>query len=119
MILTQCELRRSVRAHRTWALGIAAGLCSAAVALSSQWDREGARRAWEEAMRQQETLTSSPSPSREMYLRAILTFQQVYLKDPHYFNSDDAVYECARLYQKMGDRFGDTAYYRNAVKLYH
>jgi len=106
------------RIARRRALGIAFVLCSIAAVSGSQWDLEGARRAWEEAIRQKTDLSTRSAPSRNTYLRAIQAFQQVYFKDPHYINSDDAVFEAAKLCQKMGDAFRDAVSYRNAVRLY-
>jgi N-acetylmuramoyl-L-alanine amidase len=40
------------------------------------------------------------------------------VKDPHFASSPDAVYEAARLYQEMGEKFGDLSDYKNAAKLY-
>ncbi len=83
----------------------------------TDWDREGARRAWEEANKLHEALDAS-TPSRESYLRCIRTYQQVYSKDPHFSSSPEAIYEAAVLFQEMGEKFGDLSYYRNAVRLF-
>jgi N-acetylmuramoyl-L-alanine amidase len=88
------------------------------VALCAQWDREAAKRAWEEATSLRASLSQTSEPSRESYLKCIRTFRQVYLKDPHFHACDDAVYEAAKLYQEMGERFGNLSYFQNAAKLY-
>ena len=118
MILAQNGLRRNRNTPRRLAIGIAFILSSAVAVLCSDWDLEGAKLAWAEATRLHEALSSASKPSRENYLKCIRTYQQVYFKDPHYSASDDAVFEAARLYQEMGEKFGDLNYFRDAAKLY-
>ncbi len=65
-----------------------------------------------------EALADAASPSKEMYIRCIRTYQKVYLLDPHFGGSDDAIFEEGSLYQEMGERFGTLLYYKNAGKLY-
>jgi N-acetylmuramoyl-L-alanine amidase len=90
-----------------------------AVALhSTQWDREGARRALEKAQAQQADISNTQEPSKNQYLSCIKLYRLVYLKDPHFTGSDDAIYASGQLYEEMGNRFGETEYYRKAAKLF-
>ena len=118
MILTQYGLRRNYASFRRLAIGIALILSPAAAVLCAQWDRKGAERAWEDATRLRETLTVTPEPSRESYLKCIQTYQQVYYRDPHYSASPEAIWEAGKLYQEMAEMFQNPAYFRNAARLY-
>jgi N-acetylmuramoyl-L-alanine amidase len=118
MIFARCCTRRKQTATRRLAIGVLLTIGVALPALCAQWDREGARRAWGEAVLQREALESAEAPSRESYLKCFRAFQQVYFRDPHFSNSDDAIYEAAKIYQEMGDLSGKPGDYRNAVKLY-
>jgi N-acetylmuramoyl-L-alanine amidase len=118
MILAQNGLRRNRAGSRQLALGLVFLLNSAIAVFCVPWDREGAKAAWAEATRLREDLVTTSEPSRESYLKCIRTYQQVYTKDPHFGYSPDAIYESAKLFQDMGDKFGDLSYYRNAAKLY-
>lgn len=118
MILTQCGSRRNRSIVCRLVVGVAFTLGPALVTLCSDWDREGAKRAWEEAINLRESLSRSSEPSRESYLKCIRAYQNVYVKDPHFVSSPDAVYEAASLYQEMGEKFGDLSDYKNAAKLY-
>jgi N-acetylmuramoyl-L-alanine amidase len=118
MILAQFGLRRHSVFHRRLVIGILLTLGSAGVVLGSNWDREGAKRAWNDATRLHDALSQSAEPSRETYLTCIRTYQLVYTKDPHFISSGEAIYQAAKLYQELGDKFGDVIDYRNAAKLY-
>jgi N-acetylmuramoyl-L-alanine amidase len=118
MILTPNGFRHHYCSVRRLMVGIFLVLSLILPVLCSDWDREGAKRAWEEASRDRKVLSSSLAPSRESYLKCVKTYQLVYLKDPHYGFSDDAVYEAAKIYQEMGEKFGDLSDFRSAVKLY-
>jgi N-acetylmuramoyl-L-alanine amidase len=118
MTLTQNGFRRHHGSVSRLIFGIFLVFSPVFSVLCSDWDREGAKRAWEEASRDRKVLSSSLAPSRESYLKCAKTYQLVYLKDPHYGFSDDAVYEAARLFQEMGEKFGDQSDFRSAVKLY-
>jgi N-acetylmuramoyl-L-alanine amidase len=118
MILARFGFRRHPGRVRLLLLGIALVLGPVISVLCMDWDREGAKRAWEEAGRDRKVLSSAPAPTRESYLKVAKTYQTVYLKDPHYGYSDDAVYEAAKLFQEMGEKFGDPGDFRRAVTLY-
>ncbi len=98
--------------------GLALLLAFSCAALPAQWDRKGAQDALVQARKMSEALANAPSPSLNGYIRCIRAYQKVYLLDPHYGGSDDAIYEEASLYQEMGERFGTLLYYKNAGKLY-
>ncbi len=118
MIFAQCCTRRYRKASRCLAMGMIFFLGPAVLLLCAKWDREGARKAWVEAVLQREAIDAAAAPGRETYLKCLRTFRQVYFRDPHYSNSDDAIYETAKIYQELGDRFGNMDDYRNAVKLF-
>lgn len=85
---------------------------------TAQWDREGARLSLEQARNIQEEISSTTEPTKDQYLSCIKSYRLVYLKDPHFSGSDDAIYASGMLYEEMGNRFGTAAYYNNAVKFY-
>jgi len=118
MILARSGLRRYSTLHRRLVIGILLAASSAGVVLGSNWDRAGAMRAWNDATSLHAALSQSAEPSRETYLKCIRTYQLVYTRDPHFVSSGDAIYQAARLYQELGDKFGDISDYRNAAKLY-
>ena len=118
MIHAPYGLRRLLTPARRLAVGIAVFLSSAAIGLSADWDREGARRAWEDAERLRAGLSQTSPVSRDGYQKCIRTYQIVYLKDPHFVYSDDAVFEAARLSQELGENSGDADAFRNAARLY-
>ena len=118
MILARNRLRRNRDSLGRLAIGIALMLSPAIAVLCAGWDRESAKAAWAEGERLHQALSTTPEPSRESYLKCIRTYQQVYLQDPHFGYSPDAVFEAAKLYQEMGEKFGDLSYFKNAAKLY-
>jgi len=85
---------------------------------SAEWDREGARLSLEKARNIQAEISSTPEPTKNQYLSCIKSYRLVYLKDPHFSGSDDAIYVSGMLYEEMGNRFGTASYYKNAVKFY-
>jgi len=89
------------------------------VALHSfQWDREGARLALEKALTLQAEISGIPEPTKNQYLNCIKSYRLVYMKDPHFHGSDDAIYASGLLYEEMGNRFGEPGDYRRAAKLF-
>jgi N-acetylmuramoyl-L-alanine amidase len=118
MILARSGLRRSRTIARRLVFGLVLALSPALAVLCSNLDREAAKTAWAEAERLNAALGKTPEPSRESYLKCIRTYQQVYLQDPHFGYSPDAVFEAAQLYQTMGEKFGNSSYFKNAAKLY-
>ncbi len=118
MIHAQCGLRRNCLVSRRLAIGIAAFLGPVIAALCADWDREGAKRAWDEATRLSTSLAATPEPSRESYLKCINVYRTVYQKDPHFGFSDDAIFAAAKLHQQMGETMGDLESLRSAARLY-
>ncbi len=118
MILARNGLWRSREIARRLVFALVIALSPAIAVLCASLDREAAKAAWAEAERLNAALGQTPQPSREGYLKCIRTYQQVYLQDPHYGYSPDAIFEAARLYQTMGEKFGDLSYFRNAARLY-
>jgi len=91
---------------------------SAAVIFSAQWDREGARLALEKAQNLQVEISSASEPTTNQYLSCIRSYRLVYMKDPHFSGSDDAIYASGLLYEEMGRRFGKLDYYRSSARLF-
>jgi len=118
MILTQYGLRRKSNYFRRLVFGIALIFSPAGAVLPSQWDREAARRSWEEASRLREALQAAPAPTRDRYLECARTYQQVYKLDAHSGFSDDAIYEAGALFQEMGEKFGQSGDFKSAAALY-
>jgi N-acetylmuramoyl-L-alanine amidase len=84
-----------------------------------QWDTQGAARAFEEARQKQSEIAQAAQPDPGQYLQCARAYRKVYLKSPHYGRAGDAIYEEGRIYQEMGDKFSDLAYYRTAVNRFH
>ena len=80
------------------------------------FDSQGAARAYEEARQKQNEIAQALQPAPSQYLECAKTFRKVYLKDPHFRRSAEAIYQEARIYQEMGDKFAALDYYRTAVK---
>jgi N-acetylmuramoyl-L-alanine amidase len=118
MILARSRLRRNRDSIGRLAIGIVFVLSPAIAVFSFVMDREAAKAAWAEGERLHQALSLAPEPSREGYLKCIRAYQQVYFEDPHFGYSPDAVFEAAKLYQEMGEKFGDLSYFRNAARLY-
>ncbi len=116
MYHTQNGLRRRTdrSSHQLFALSFFVLITLAAA--GSDWDREGAKRAWEDASQQREALSQSPAPSRDAYLKCIRTYQRVQALDPHFPSSGDALYQAAVLFQELGDKSGGTGDYRSAAR---
>jgi N-acetylmuramoyl-L-alanine amidase len=118
MILARSGMWRSCDLAFLLLCGLVFALNPAPYIESSDWNREAAKSAWAEAEKLLAMINSTPEPSRESYLKCLRTYQQVYMQDPHYGYSPDAVFEAAKLYQTMGERFADLSSYRNAARLY-
>ena len=85
-------------------------------AQSRQWDSQGASRAFEEARQMRSVIELTPQPTLNQYLGCARTYRKVYLLDPHYGRSGDAIYEEAVIYQKMGEIFSNPEHYKTAVR---
>jgi N-acetylmuramoyl-L-alanine amidase len=83
-----------------------------------QWDRDEAENALNKARELRGQLADSQSLSRPDYVRCIRLYKRVWLSDPHYGGSDDAVYEAAVLYQEMGTKFNSPEYNQEAGDLF-
>ncbi len=118
MILARNALRRSRDLAFLLFCGLVIDMNPARTLQSAEWNREAAKAAWVEAEKLLGDLSSAPEPSRESYLKCIRTYQKVYTQDPHYGYSPDAIFEAAKLFQAMGEKFADLSDYRNAVRLY-
>jgi N-acetylmuramoyl-L-alanine amidase len=80
-------------------------------------DRQGARRAFQEASYYHQRLLERPEASRTIaqYNRAIYLFTRVIDEDPTYGACDDALFYKAGLYEEMARRFGEEEYRRKAA----
>jgi hypothetical protein len=81
-----------------------------------KWDTEKSAKAFEEALQQKSQIEASPQSTRDQYLKCAKTFRKVHLSDPHYRHTGDAIYEEALVYQKMGEKFGNSADFATALK---
>jgi N-acetylmuramoyl-L-alanine amidase len=116
MIPVRSGLRGGLAIRCIFLIGISVSLFCIHIH-SAQWDREGARLALEKAQSLQAEISSTQEPFKNQYLSCIKSYSLVYLKDPHFSGSDDAIYESGLLYEKLGNQFGDPDYYAKAVKL--
>jgi N-acetylmuramoyl-L-alanine amidase len=83
-----------------------------------QWDRDEAENALNKARELRGQLADSQSLNRPDYIRCIRLYKRVWLSDPHYGGSDDAIYEAAVLYQEMGTKFSSPDYNQEAGDLF-
>ena len=81
------------------------------------WDREAAVTALDQARELRNRLSADQSAVQADYLRCVRLYKRVYLSDPHFGGSDDAIYEAATLYQDMAAKFATPDYDREAAKL--
>jgi hypothetical protein len=81
-----------------------------------KWDTEKSAKAFEEALQQKSQIEASPQSTRDQYLKCAKTFRKVHLSDPHYRHTGDAIYEEALVYQKMGEKFGNSTDFATALK---
>jgi hypothetical protein len=82
-----------------------------------QWDPEAAETALKQARELRKRFSADQPASTDDYLRCIRLYRHVYLSDPHFPGSDDAIYEAAALYQEMAARFNAPEYDREAAQL--
>jgi hypothetical protein len=116
---------QSGKGRARWELGVSRILLAAALAggwlpwlgEARQWDPDLAVSALDQARTLRKRLTADQSAGVDDYLRCIRLYKRVYLSDPHYQGSDDAVYEEASLYQEMAARFNAPEYDLEAVQL--
>jgi hypothetical protein len=86
-------------------------------AAAQRWDTEAAEAALKQARELRQKLSADQPADSNDYLRCIRLYQRVYLSDPHFTGSDDAIYEAATLYQEMAARFNAPEYDREAAQL--
>jgi hypothetical protein len=84
---------------------------------AQQWDPDVAEAALNQARTLRKRLAADQSAPKDEYLRCIRLYERVYMSDPRYQGSDDAVYEEASLYQEMAARFKAPEYDLEAVQL--
>ncbi len=100
-------------------MGLLFFVASGCLIFGATWDRDGARRALNEARALREEITRSSSPiAREKYLLCTQRYRQVYVKDPHFSGVPDAIYEQAILFVEMGHKFGRKEDFSRAAKLF-
>lgn len=116
---------QSGKARVKWGRGFTRILLAAILAGSwfpcsgeaQQSDRYTAEAALKQARELKKKLDVDQSTGISDYLRCVRLYKRVYLSDPHFEGSDDAIYEAASLYQEMAARFRDPAYDLEAVQL--
>jgi hypothetical protein len=113
MMLAQGGLRDLRKRGFMFMLGAVFTLCGS-ILFSAEWDRSGAQKALIEARQARELIAQGNNPTQEQYQRCVRTFRQVYLKDPHFSGTDDALFEEASLYAEMGEKFGKAEYFGTA-----
>jgi len=87
-----------------------------AIIFSAEWDRSGAEKALIEARQLRDLIAHADNPTQDQYKSCVRTFRQVYLKDPHFSGTDDALFAEASLYAEMGERFGKAEYFDTAAR---
>jgi N-acetylmuramoyl-L-alanine amidase len=112
MTLAQC----GVHILRAISSFIFLALLSLHPLLAGRWDTESAARAFEDALQKQSLIEHATQPDLSQYLECARTYRKVYMSDPHYLHSPDAVYGEGMLYEAMGNKFEDSQYYRTAAK---
>ena len=86
-------------------------------AAAQRWDTQAAEAAMKDARELRQRLSADQPADPNDFLRCIRLYQRVYLSDPHFTGSDDAIYEAAALYQEMAARFNAPEYDREAAQL--
>jgi N-acetylmuramoyl-L-alanine amidase len=86
---------------------------------AERWDIQGAQQAFQEARQKRSALAQISQPSIAQYLECVQIYRKVYVKDPHYGRSGDAIYEEGVIYEEMGDKFSDPEYYKTAARRFH
>jgi len=84
---------------------------------AQQWDPEAAETALKQARELRKRFSADQPAGTDDYVRCIRLYRRVYLSDPHFPGSDDAIYEAAALYQEMAARFNAPEYDREAAQL--
>ena len=82
----------------------------------ARWSPQAAARAFEQARQKRTQIARTNQPTLAQYLECAGTYRQVYLRDPHYGQASNAIYEEALVYEEAADRFSKPEYYRTAVK---
>jgi hypothetical protein len=86
-------------------------------AAAQRWNTEAAETALKQARELRQKLSADQPVDSNDYLRCIRLYRRVFLSDPHFTGSDDAIYEAATLYQEMAARFNAPEYDREAAQL--
>jgi len=84
---------------------------------ATQWNREEAESALTRAHEMRSQLADTQSLDRSEYVRCIRLYKRVWLSDPHYSGSDDAIYEAALLCQEMSEKFKAPEYMQEGTDL--
>jgi N-acetylmuramoyl-L-alanine amidase len=108
--------RSSGRVILALLLFILAFFVSSEAIYSRQWETDKAAQAYQYAQQNKNSLDTQSPLSQTQLLKSAQAYRKVYLLDPHYRFSGEAIYEEAMLYQQLGEKFGDIEYYRTAIK---
>ncbi len=112
MALARCGVRIS---RAVLCLGFFA-LFLVQMLVAFEWSPQGASQAFEEARQKRNQIAQTTNPTVAQYLECARTFRKVYMRDPHFRSTGEAIYTEGRIYQEMGDRFSEREYYVTAIK---
>lgn len=116
MVLARCTLGGSWGFFLLLLFTLFSSPCAPAAFSTDRWDTAGAERDFLQAGRLKDEIAQAPAPDLKQYLRCAQTYRNVYLKDPHYVRAAEAIYEEARIYQEMGEKFNNAEFYRTAAR---
>jgi N-acetylmuramoyl-L-alanine amidase len=108
-----------VRVLRAFSFFIFLTLSLLQSAPARQWDTAGASRAFKEARQKRDIIEQTTQATLSQYIECARTYRKVYLLDPHYGRSSDAIYEEGRIYQELGDRFSSLDHYKTAANRFN
>lgn len=83
---------------------------------STQWDEEGASRAFSQASQQWDAIKRSEKAVLSDYLHCARSYRDVYVKNPHFRGAGEAIYREGVLYQEAARKFDAPEYYRSAAR---
>jgi N-acetylmuramoyl-L-alanine amidase len=84
-----------------------------------QWETAKAATAYQQAQQKKENLDPQSSSFKVQLLECARIYRKVYYSDPHYRYAGEAIYEEGRIYQQLGDKFGDSEFYRTSVNRFN
>jgi N-acetylmuramoyl-L-alanine amidase len=82
---------------------------------SRQWETAKAAQAYQLAQQKKDSLDPASPSAQTQLLECARAYRKVYLADPHYRFSGQAIYEEGLLYQQLGDKLGNIDSYKTAT----